>query len=180
MVGFFRYFLLWGALTEARHLSVDYATYEPTLQDLQHHRKLIFPLFGRPIEDSYIVVLRDSADDAPFQRVRNILKNSSASFVYEYNGGVRGFAVRGLVTRILAFLLDDDDIEYVEQDQILKEDERRFRRVTGASLVYSQSQPVNWALDRIDQKSLPLDDKYEYTLTGKCCVEAKRMNSRLY
>jgi hypothetical protein len=152
-----------ATLVSARRLGTDYSHQEPTLDTLRNHRKLIAPLFGRPIDDSYIIVLKNKLDDdAPFYRVRNILRNSGAMLTYEYNmDTVKGFAVHGLVARILAFILSDDDVDYVEQDQVVVGDSS-----TSSFVAQSQSQPVNWALDRIDQASLPLDNQYSYTLTG--------------
>jgi hypothetical protein len=152
-----------ATLVSARRLGTDISHKDPTLDTLRSHRKLIAPLFGRPIDDSYIIVLKNELDDdAPFYRVRSILRNSGAMLTYEYNmDTVKGFAVHGLVARILAFLLNDDDVDYVEQDQVVEGDSS-----TSSFVAQSQLQPINWALDRIDQASLPLDNQYSYTLTG--------------
>jgi serine protease len=157
-----------SSLASARRLGTDYSDNEPTIDTLRNHRKLIAPLFGRAIDDGYIIVLKNNLDDdAPFYRVRNVLRNSGAMLSYEYNmDSVKGFAVRGLVGRLLAILLDDDDVEYIEQDQEVAEDAQ------------AQSNPVNWALDRIDQASLPLDKRYSYTLTGTYCVVSGQSLSR--
>ena len=39
--------------------------------------------------------------------------------------------------------------------------------ITEDAFKYSESSPPNWGLDRIDQLSLPLDNAYKYTYTGK-------------
>ena len=56
-------------------------------------------------------------------------------------------------------LLDEATVRYVEQDSMGSGGE------TPVSLA-TQTAPANWGLDRIDQRSLPLDQTYAYKATG--------------
>jgi subtilisin family serine protease len=50
-------------------------------------------------------------------------------------------------------LAADDDVAYVEQDQV-------------AHITEVQADPPSWGLDRVDQAAPPLDSAYSYTQTG--------------
>lgn len=53
----------------------------------------------------------------------------------------------------LAALRNDPRVKYIEEDQVV-------------TINTTQTNPVNWGLDRIDQKSLPLNKAYTYNTTG--------------
>jgi subtilisin family serine protease len=122
-----------------------------------------------------------------FTKAKRLLDNSGAKLEFEYDTAIKGFAVSGLVAKFLTIILNDDMVEYVEevciidantcfhvifligktflissavacQDQVVSEDQLSLN---------IQESPNNWALDRIDNFSLPLDNEYKYLYTGK-------------
>ena len=60
-----------------------------------------------------------------------------------------------------AALAADTNVEYVLQDQYLANAASSPPVQTGSSVAGTQT-PVTWALDRIDQHALPLDNHYSY------------------
>lgn len=112
------------------------------------------PVAGALIEDSYIVVLKDSGVG------KNQVRAAASSLVQEYGGEVRHSytnAVRGFSASMSAAqaarLADDPSVAYVEQNRVM-------------TATDTQSPVPSWGLDRIDQESLPLDDSYTYGNSG--------------
>jgi subtilisin family serine protease len=121
------------------------------------HRKLVRSSLGNAISGRYIVILNGKVADV-VSKAKSLLQDSDATIDYEYDTVFKGFAVNGLVAKFLTIILDDDAVLSVEEDEVITED---------ASFQYTQTSPPNWGLDRIDQKILSLNNKYEYTYTGK-------------
>ncbi|MFI2489175.1 S8 family peptidase [Promicromonospora kroppenstedtii] len=112
------------------------------------------PVAGALIEDSYIVVLKDS--DVSRKQVRS----AASSLVQEYGGEVRHSytnAVRGFSASMSAEQAErleaDPSVAYVEQNRVMTASD-------------TQSPVPSWGLDRIDQEALPLDDSYTYGNSG--------------
>ncbi|MET9631623.1 S8 family serine peptidase [Lentzea sp. NPDC006480] len=104
---------------------------------------------GTAIADQYVVVLRNG-----------VAATSSASLAKQYKGNVtaswqhalQGFAVKANATDAKA-LSRDPRVAAVYQDQVVKADS-------------VQVNPPSWGLDRIDQRNLPLDQRYNYGPTA--------------
>ncbi|MDQ1560498.1 MAG: hypothetical protein QOD32_3558, partial [Pyrinomonadaceae bacterium] len=105
-----------------------------------------------PAADNYIVVFKDSVPQGRVNAFAAQLARAHGGkigFTYQY--ALRGFSVEMSEKQALA-LSNNPQVEYVEEDTM----------VEGASV---QSSP-QWGLDRIDQRSLPLNAAYTYANSG--------------
>src|SRR5918998_860954 len=104
------------------------------------------------IPNSYIVVFND---DVPARRVAAFASQlarahgGKVGFTYQY--ALRGFSVEMSDEQAVA-LSHNPQVAYVEEDVL----------VEGAAV---QTNPT-WGLDRINQRNLPLDAKYDYANNG--------------
>lgn len=98
------------------------------------------------IPDQYIVILAGNADPLVVAQDRGIVP------IYFYNSAFTGFAGR-ISTLEKDNLTKDPRVVLIERDKIVRK---------------TELEPVaNWGIDRIDQRSLPLDGLYNYVSTGK-------------
>jgi serine protease len=116
-----------------------------------------------PIDGEYIVVLKEQplsfsgngALRAP-AKIADVALQMSAQHRFDvretYDALVRGYSVRA-DDAALAKLLVDPRVAYVEENIVYAQQA-------------TQSNPVNWGLDRIDQRALPLNQKYVYNGDG--------------
>ncbi|MFF3286913.1 S8 family peptidase [Streptomyces sp. NPDC003023] len=107
-----------------------------------------------PIPGRYIVVLKDTAIPP------RIVKSRVTSLVREYGGKVRhtyGSAIKGYAAEMSAAqahrLAADPQVAFVEQDGTER-------------IAETQPNPPSWGLDRVDQRNLPLNDRYTYPSTA--------------
>lgn len=100
------------------------------------------------VADSYIVVLKDgSTADKP-----SLASKFGGAIGRQYTQGISGFSVV-LKERQAKRLAADPAVAFVEQDKVLRAEA-------------TQTNPPSWGLDRIDQRDLPLDGKYNYSTTA--------------
>ncbi|SCL41802.1 Peptidase inhibitor I9 [Micromonospora pallida] len=110
------------------------------------------------VRDSYIVVLREDATRPAGSEVTRVAERLRARYGgtvgHVYRSALTGFEVR-LSERAARRLAADPAVAYVEQN-----------RVTPLIGPGTQFGPPSWGLDRIDQRALPLDNRYSYPNTA--------------
>jgi subtilisin family serine protease len=114
------------------------------------------------VAGSYIVVLKDSAVGARAgtAHAATAVPSRAKALTGRYGGSVArvyGAAVNGFEAKMSAQaarrLAASPDVAYVEQDQVV-------------SIAATQTNPPSWGLDRIDQRSRPLNNSYTYPNTA--------------
>ncbi|GIH04895.1 hypothetical protein Rhe02_29620 [Rhizocola hellebori] len=107
---------------------------------------------AKALPDSFIVVLKDSAGVGI--QAAGIAAKHGVSPRFTYTSALKGFATQTTLAQARR-IAADPAVAYVEQDQIV------------TTQVFVQPNPPSWGLDRIDERSLPLDMKYHYPNTAQ-------------
>lgn len=102
---------------------------------------------SKHIPGRYVVVLQSGADVA--EVVGSVKRATNAKVPHSYERGVKGFALEGSEADAQK-LARDPRVEFVEED----------------SVVTAEAITSSWALDRLDQRELPLNDYFYTGLTG--------------
>ncbi len=110
----------------------------------------------KPIPGEYVVVLKEPEQGVAPQAV-NLQANAltakyGGSTKTVFQSALRGFAMTSTEEQAKT-LSADPQVAYVQENQVLTISETQAK--------------ATWGIDRIDQRDLPLDQSYNYTLTGK-------------
>jgi subtilisin family serine protease len=104
---------------------------------------------GDPIPGRYVVVLENGADARAVGQEHARRAGGRLGHVYEH--ALKGYSIR-LGESAARALARDPRVRYVEPDRVFE-----------ATVIQS---PATWGLDRIDQRSLPLNQSYSYRDSG--------------
>ncbi|WP_327353679.1 S8 family peptidase [Streptomyces sp. NBC_01304] len=100
------------------------------------------------VKDSYIVTLKDSAAKSTSAKGKALAKEYGADIKRTYKEALNGYSVKATEAEAKRFAADPA-VASVVQNRVFKVDG-------------TQPNPPSWGLDRIDQKTLPLNQSYTY------------------
>lgn len=117
------------------------------------------PSNGIPVEDQYIVVLKDEMPSVQAREalLQNFATQHGGELIRTYVAALNGGVIRMNEAKAKA-LANHPFIGYIEQDSVIQ--------LIVPMDTTTQDPSPSWGLDRIDQQSLPLNSAYSYNNDG--------------
>lgn len=129
---------------------------QPTDPPAEHPYGASLPIPGR-----YIVVFKDHVTN-PAATAANLMRGTGGQLHHTYSRAIRGFAAT-LPDWAVRALRNNPNVDYVEQDQTVSLN--HIPPEEGDNVASTQT-PATWGLDRIDQRTNSLNNRYHYHYTG--------------
>ncbi len=104
------------------------------------------------LTDRYIVVFKDDVGN-PKSMAAEMTRGKGITTHFTYQHAIKGFAAT-IPEQALEGIRHNPNVAYIEPDGLV------YKTVT-------QYNPPSWGLDRIDERDLPMDSKYEYQNEGE-------------
>jgi subtilisin family serine protease len=105
---------------------------------------------SHPILGQYIVEFKSDVKD-PRSLAQQLVRDHGGELLFAYENAIIGFAAK-IPEVAIEGLRRNPNVKIIEQDQTME--------------AFSVESPVTWGLDRIDQRTLPIDNSYFYDRTG--------------
>lgn len=132
------------------------------------------------VTDQYVVLFNDNVAN-PQLEARQITGRLGGKILFTYEHAVKGFAAT-LSPQAVEFLRHDPRVALIQEDQIGHASATAplapaFQSAAASTSESPQTPAPSWALDRIDQRNLPLDNSFSFPATSGAGVDIYILDS---